>query len=141
MEDKPDYQRMLEKLCQAGDPRKTLEWAQGDPDYVKQFGLEPKHIPALIDIAKKWVEDDEQVDDDIFYAPVHAWRALGQLRAVESAEVIEQAYVAGVVDEGIVGDWADVRKELGVEGLGLVPEQKKPLRNMRPMPAFFGGIT
>ena len=248
MEDKPDYQLMLEKLCQAGDPRNTLEWAQGDPDYVKQFELGPEHIPALIDIAKKWVVDDDQVDDSIFYAPVHAWRALGQLRAVEavepllamqdmindregsdwyleefheifgligslaipalaayladqqkaefprvstasglreiamrhpetrdqvieiltrqlanyeleaydlnaliicdlldlkaveSAEVIERAYAAGVVDEGIVGCWSTVREELGIEGLGLVPErERKNLRDKFPWAAFLKG--
>ena len=45
------------------------------------------------------------------------------LRAVESAEVIERAFAADRVDIMIGGDWNDIRSELGVEGLGLVPER------------------
>ncbi len=45
------------------------------------------------------------------------------LKAVESAEVIERAYAADRVDTTVVGNWNKVRNELGVEGLGLVPEE------------------
>lgn len=48
---------------------------------------------------------------------------LMDLHAVESAETIERAFAAGVVDEGIVGDWEVVRAEFGVEGLGLPQPQ------------------
>ena len=49
----------------------------------------------------------------------------GDIQAAESAEAIERAYAAGVVDETVCGDWTSIRKELGVEGLGLVPESKR----------------
>jgi hypothetical protein len=51
------------------------------------------------------------------------------LQAVESAEAIERAYSAGVVDEGVCGDWESVRQELGVPGLGL-PQPKNPFNSM-----------
>ena len=56
------------------------------PDYVKQFGLGPEHISALIDIVQEWGDIEKRPDDDLFYAPVHAWRALGRLRAVEAID-------------------------------------------------------
>ncbi len=234
----------LERLSRAGDPRDTWRWEQGDPDYIKQFGLGPEHIPSLIDLARQWAEDKERPEDDTLYAPVHAWRALGQLRAVEavepllamqnqldkespdwyleefhnvfgwigppaipalaayladrqnaefprgsaanglcqigkrhpeardevvgiltqqlaqnepevyslngfligyladlkaveSAEVIERAYAAGVVDEMVCGYWTKIRKELGVEGLGLVPDREgSPFGSLMPRPRF-----
>jgi hypothetical protein len=53
--------------------------------------------------------------------------ALLDLKAVESAEAIERAYAADVVDESVCGGWGEVRAELGVEGLGLAPlERRQP---------------
>lgn len=45
--------------------------------------------------------------------------ALVELRAAEAAEVIEQAFANNRVDEGMIGDWEMVRRELGVQGQGL----------------------
>jgi hypothetical protein len=45
------------------------------------------------------------------------------LKATEAAELIERAYAADCVEIGICGNWNMVRAELGVEGLGLVPEE------------------
>jgi hypothetical protein len=51
--------------------------------------------------------------------------ALLDLKAVESAETIERAYAADVVDESVCGGWGEVRAELGVEGLGLAPLERR----------------
>ncbi len=59
----------------------TADW----PDYVAQLGLEPQHIPDLIRLLTdtELGGDTEQEDDDpTVWAALHAWRALGQLRAV-----------------------------------------------------------
>lgn len=72
-----------------GDPRKLTRWPKGKPDYVSEFDLGPEHIPELIDLARFWVEREDWPEDDTdiaIYAPVHAWRALGQLRAAEAVE-------------------------------------------------------
>lgn len=45
--------------------------------------------------------------------------ALVELRYVEAAETIERAFANDCLDVGMMGDWEDVRRELGVEGLRL----------------------
>ncbi|MBL7039230.1 MAG: hypothetical protein ISR77_11410 [Pirellulaceae bacterium] len=243
MPETPDSLSAIERLYRIGDPRNTWQWREGDPDYVAEFGLCPAHIPALIEIARQWADRGEWPKDDTLYAPVHAWRALGQLgaveavepllamqnsldevgddwyleefhdvfgligpaavpamaayltdgsnsefgrvssanglceigkrhpethqqvvellatqlarrepdvyslngllvgylvdlKAVESAEVIERAFAAGVVDETICGDWPEIRQELAVSELGLVPERPKPDRGLGPLRFF-----
>ncbi len=231
MDETPDDNSTIDRLCRKGDPRNTWRWHEGDPDYVTEFALQPKHISALVEIAQRWAENDE-LPEDGWSAPIHAWRALAQLRAVEvvepllamqnrldemgdqwyleefhdvfglvgapviaavseyladrnntefaristanglcqigkrhaetrhqvvevlanqlakhepevyslngflvgylvdlqavgSAEVIERAFAAGAIDETVAGDWTTIRKELGVPGLGLVPDRPR----------------
>ena len=45
---------------------------------------------------------------------------LVELQVVEAAEPIERAFAADLLDIGMLGNWEDVRRELGVEGLRLV---------------------
>jgi hypothetical protein len=48
---------------------------------------------------------------------------LVELEAVEAAEAIERAFAGNLLDVGMMGDWEQVRRQLGVEGLGLtMPE-------------------
>lgn len=68
-------------LRNRGDAHDTTRWPDGDPDYVAEFGLTAQHIPDLIALAASWV--DEPPDGDLVYGPIHAWRALGQLHAIE----------------------------------------------------------
>jgi hypothetical protein len=63
--------------------------------------------------------DRHQEDGDLNGALV---MCLLDLQAVEAAESIERAFAANVVDPTFAGDWGDVRRELGVEGLGLAPD-------------------
>ncbi len=46
------------------------------------------------------------------------------LKATEAAEAIERAMDADCVEESYCGNWAAVRQELGVEGIGLINEAK-----------------
>jgi hypothetical protein len=60
------------------------EW----PNYVAQYNLTAEHIPALIRMAVDpscMTTDEDEIDDFEYYAHIHAWRALGQLHAVEAA--------------------------------------------------------
>jgi hypothetical protein len=61
---------------------------------------------------------------------------LTDLRAVESAGVIERAYAAGVVDETTCGYWSEIRRELGASEFGLVPDRPKPDHGVGPMRLF-----
>lgn len=73
-----DYQFPVDQLLGYGDCRKFKAW----PDYPQALELTADHIPELIRMA---------TDSQLYYnsdpnslkvwAPVHAWRALGQLRA------------------------------------------------------------
>lgn len=224
---------LADRLQALGPPRMTSDWCEGDPNYIKKFGLTSDDLPELIRLAQEW---PEAVRDGNDWAPIHAWRAaaqmhalgllrplldmaptldelhdqwylqdfpvalamlgpvvldevadyladdnkplypracaaeglarlahrhpevrdeaadrlarqLGQfdaqdstlngfltvhlvhLHAADAAPIIEKAYSAGVIDESLAGDWPHVREELGVEGLGLVPE-KEPERTV-----------
>ena len=74
----------IEALRTRGDARGTAHWPDGDPNYVAEYSLTNEHIAALISLATEWV--DEPPENDAVYGPVHAWRALGQLRAVEAVQ-------------------------------------------------------
>jgi len=85
MPERPNTPSRIDRLGRKGDPRRTWRWHRGDPDYVAEFGLHRTDVPVLIDIACHWT-DTEKPEDDSLYAPIHAWRALGQLRAAEAVE-------------------------------------------------------
>jgi hypothetical protein len=80
------YPAPLDTLLERGDDRgfsrDPAEW----PDYVGELGLGPGHVPELA----RMVADDElnlaPTDDSRVWAPLHAWRALGQLRAADGVE-------------------------------------------------------
>ena len=84
MAEQPTTQSLIEALRSRGDARGTGRWPEGDPDYVAEYSLTSEHIPALISLATQWV--DEPPENVAVYGPVHAWRALGQLRAVEAVQ-------------------------------------------------------
>ena len=62
---------------------------------------------------------------------------LVKLKATEAAEPIERAFAAGVVEADVRGDWGEVRKELGVPGMGLAPDESP--RPKTPSDAWFHG--
>ncbi len=85
MAEAPSYPPPLDRLFTFGDPR--FGPGKGMPDYVAELGLTEQHIPALIEIARLWEEEkDEAFEWPAGAASIHAWRALGQLRAIEAVE-------------------------------------------------------
>lgn len=74
-----------------------FEKAEHWPDYVQEFGLTQAHIPellrlmqdeALLDLEPEDVQQDADwpatLDPELaLWGPAHAWRALGQMQAVE----------------------------------------------------------
>ncbi len=72
-----EYRPPVAALLDRGEPE-LKNWE----DYPA-LGFQAEHIPELIrmavDTQLHWADDPVQV-----FAPVHAWRALGQLRAVEA---------------------------------------------------------
>ena|GEM_PF-2374972 len=92
-----------------------------------------KAVEGMVEIAKQFPETRERVvnvlsaerdrhDKDQTETNGSLVSDLMDLNATESAESIERAFAANVVDPMIAGDWGDVRKCMGVEGLGLAPD-------------------
>ena len=76
------YRKPVDVLLTLGDARNSLrKW----PDY-SAYEIGAEHIPDLIQLATDselhWA-DSESLE---VWAPIHAWRALGQLRAEEAIE-------------------------------------------------------
>jgi hypothetical protein len=74
-----DYLPAVDKLLSLGEPKSDRRWL----DYSK-MGLTAEHIPALIRMATDPVLNFAMPNDPKVWAPLHAWRALGQLRAEEA---------------------------------------------------------
>ena len=78
---KTNYSPTVAQLLTFGDCRNFAEW----PNY-QELGIGPEHIPELIRMATdkqlNWA-DAESVE---VWAPIHAWRALGQLKAEAAIE-------------------------------------------------------
>ena len=72
-----DYQFPVDLLLSYGDCRNFKTW----PDYPQELELTADHIPELIAMATDDGLHHCDPDSLEIWAPVHAWRALGQLRA------------------------------------------------------------
>lgn len=72
-----DYHPPVAHLLSCGRPKNIsrTEWF----NYVEAYSLADEHIPALIRLAAE--EELDWEDEGECYAPIHAYRALGQLRA------------------------------------------------------------
>ena len=83
-----NYQPPLDKLLDCGIPSTIQKWI----DYPA-IGLGKEHIPELI----RMLTDPDLIgadpDSQQVWAPIYAWRALGQLQAIEAIEpLLEQLY-------------------------------------------------
>ena len=83
VDSKTSYQQPVDKLLTCG----MNGWITPDkwPDYRK-LGIGPEHIPDLIRMATDEELNEANEQNTEVWAPMHAWRALGQLRAVEAIE-------------------------------------------------------
>lgn len=107
------YTEPVKKLIKLGDPREliiTRKW----PDY-KTFGLSDNNIPQLIELLDDWDLYFSDEGSPESWAALHAWRALGQLKAKESIDALMQL-IEDLEDEN---DWA--REEIPVI-MGMIGE-------------------
>ena len=107
------YTPPVERLLTYGDARQVPI----ESDYLS-LGLGPEHIPELIRLAldlRLHRADTESLD---IWAPIHAWRALGQLRA-ESASVP----LLSLFDELDADEWIieEMPKVYGLIGSAAIP--------------------
>lgn len=114
-----DFSQPVTKLIALGEKgtRGTGPW----PDY-QDFGLSEEHIPELIRIIQEinqfWPLGDTESPE--ISAPIHAWRALGQLK---SAEAIPALIDLIAENEELESDWImeDIPKVMGMIGPVCIP--------------------
>jgi hypothetical protein len=116
----------LEPLLRLGDDDSLRQKLDGWHDYVAEFGLTPADVPALVAMLQRWVDviEEEEPDEDDeprpeWCAPIHAWRALGQLRTVEAVEpmLAQNDRLDVAIDDWSMEDWPDVFGMIGPPAL------------------------
>ena len=124
---KQEFQECLEGF---GDPRETWNWRKGTPDYVSLFSLTHQDVPQLLDLARLWVERKDWPDDKedmTVYAPIHAWRALAQLQAMEAVPVLLEMTVAmdKTHDDWHLEEFPDAFGMIGAEAIPALTDFSK----------------
>ena len=92
-----DYPPPVSQLLRLGDPSTMRAW----PDYLA-LGLTLDHVPDLIRMALDEELHWADSESDEVWAPLHAWRALAQLRAEAAVEPL--VGLLGRLDE-FEDDW------------------------------------
>ncbi len=122
-----DFSESVLKLISLGEKAaRSSKW----PDYI-EFGITDEHIPELIRILEQ-VEDfwpEEPVDNPRVYAPMHAWRALGQLKAEQAIPHLIDLIIWN--EEGDM-DWImeEVPDVIGMIGPVCIPTLEENLLNL-----------
>src|SRR6516162_9776606 len=83
--DQPPVERLL--TYGESDRIRWDDW----PDY-RALGIGPEQIPELIQLATDEELNLAAVESTEVWAPLHAWCALGQLRAVEAVEPLLELF-------------------------------------------------
>lgn len=118
-----DFSEPVLALISLGEKAaRTTKW----PDYT-ELGLTAEHVPELIRIIDEIEEfwPDENVKNAAeSYAPIHAWRALGQLKADQAIPNLIELVIWSEDEDG---DWImeDIPEVMGMIGPVSIP----PLRD------------
>lgn len=86
---KTGYRPPVESLLTYGESDRITPDAW--PDY-QELGMGPEQIPELIQMATDEALNRAAAESPEVWAPLHAWRALGQLRAVEAVEPLLELF-------------------------------------------------
>lgn len=76
---------LMEKLLALGEPEIKRHWLD-----CAELGIGPEHVEELIELALDEELNCAPSDSREVWVPVHAWRALGQLRAAAAVEPLTQ---------------------------------------------------
>lgn len=112
-----EYRKPVDVLLTLGDLQESYhQW----PDY-SEYGIGTEHIPDLIQLVTDselhWA-DSESLE---VWAPIHAWRVLGQLRAAEAIDPLLNLFHE--LEEDGWGDWVgeELPRVFGLIGAAAIP--------------------
>jgi hypothetical protein len=120
-----EYPPVVAELLTLGEKGlRDREWL----DY-RARGLGSEHVPDLIRIVQTWTLNEDAPEGPQLWAPIHAWRALGQLRAAEASEELLRAVRDEV--ESDFSDWAgnEMPVVFGMIGPAALPVLATGLRD------------
>jgi hypothetical protein len=86
----------IQCLLELGEADRSGTW----PDYL-QYGFSEKDIPALLDLVADQTFDQMDSESTEVWAPLHAWRTLGQLGSSQSVAPLLNQF-----DRLCEDDWA-----------------------------------
>jgi hypothetical protein len=109
------YEPPVDKLLIYGEPE--LSTSDKWPNYL-ELGLEPEHIPDLIRMAKDVELNNADSESLEVWAPLHAIRALGQLRAESAIEPLLSLFDSATDDDWVM---EDLPRAYGLIGPAAIP--------------------
>ncbi|HEX8673107.1 MAG TPA: hypothetical protein VF710_14525 [Longimicrobium sp.] len=116
----PPYTAPVDQLLSLGSPGEIWNpWA----DYLA-LGFTDEHVPELIRMASDPALNESEGSVDV-WAPLHAWRTLGQLRAEAAAQPLVN--LLATVDDDWVQD--DLPQALGMIGGAAIAGVRELLAN------------
>jgi len=112
----PNYSPPVDLLLVYGDPRKFQEW----PDYLS-LGFNEEHTSDLIRMSLDPDLNFADSDSIEVWAPIHAWRTLGQLRAQAAIEPLLALFHMFEEEDG--SDWTseDLPEVYTLIGAAAIP--------------------
>lgn len=114
-----DYTPPVDQLLKLGRP-KGRDWL----DYIAQYQLTTEHVPELIRLALDEFEYKSDEETPEVYSSIHAWRTLGQLKAVESIDPLI-TLVENAEDDDWV--WEGLPMVFGMIGPAAIPALQQSL--------------
>lgn len=119
------YSDPVAKLLSYGKCENFEEW----PDYL-EMGFNESHIPELIKMATDQDLHRDSSESDNVWAPVHAWRALGQLGAEEAFEpLLDFFWMCDDDDEWVLEELPQVIGKIGSNGISRISEYLREKTN------------
>ncbi|HEX5400561.1 MAG TPA: DUF1186 domain-containing protein [Verrucomicrobiae bacterium] len=112
------YSPPVSELLQLGEPHGKERQERRD---YSALGISAESVPELIRMATDPALNDGPQDSKVVWAPVHAWRALGQLRAtVAVVPLLDLLQRADESDDWIMSDLPEALAQIGAPAVGPV---------------------
>ncbi|WP_244327801.1 SEC-C metal-binding domain-containing protein [Roseibium sp. RKSG952] len=110
------YPAPLSELLTIGEPDHFGGDADQWPDYL-ELGFGKEHVPDLLSLVTDPSLNSAAPDTKEVWAPLHAWRTLGQLKAAETAEALLKYSTVQSDDDWLHEELRLVFSQFGTEGI------------------------